>query len=126
MPFRTPTIAVIGTLAALGLGACGNENRPAGQHASRVDVKTFIFRPSHLVVSRGTTVTWHNADQTNHTVTSGRRANADSLGRPDGRFDGKLGPTGGTYSRKFTSAGTFRYFCKLHTGSGMTGEVTVR
>ena len=126
MPFRTPTIAVLGTLAALGLGACGSDDRPAGRNASRVDVRTFIFRPSHLTVAPGTTVVWHNADQAAHTVTSGTRANADTPGKPDGRFNGRLAESGGTFAHRFAAAGIYRYFCALHTGSGMTGEVTVR
>jgi plastocyanin len=126
MPFRTPAIAALGTLAALGLGACGNDDRPAGHTAPRVDVRTFIFRPSHLVVAPGTTVTWHNSDQAEHTVTSGGRPDPDTPGKPDGRFSGKLADSGGTFSHTFASAGIYRYFCALHTGSGMTGTVTVR
>jgi plastocyanin len=127
MPLRTPALALVAGSAALFVAACGGgEERAAKTHAAHVEVRTFIFRPSSLVVSPGTTVTWRNSDQAEHTVTSGPRADPDSPGRPDGRFSGRLTESGGTFSHTFTSAGTYRYFCALHTGSGMTARVTVR
>jgi plastocyanin len=118
--------ALIAAVATLSLGACGGGEEPAKDGASHVAVKTFIYRPSNLVVSTGTTVTWRNEDQADHTVTSGTRANPDSAGKPDGGFDGKLRESGGTFSHTFTKPGTYEYFCALHTGGGMTAKVTVR
>ena len=129
--------------SALALGACGGEDRadssqePAGASKQRpaaaasahgghaVAVKTFIYRPSRLAVKRGATVKWTNSDEAAHTATSGARANPDAPGKKDGRFDGALKASGGTFSHTFTKAGTYRYFCALHTGSGMTGVVVV-
>jgi plastocyanin len=50
-------------------------------------------------------------------VTSGTRPNKD------GKFDGTLGASG-TFSFTFTTAGTYQYFCTVH--SSMNGTITVK
>lgn len=79
-----------------------------------VSIKNFVFDPASITVKVGTTVTWANADQDPHTVTS----------------DGKSGPLnskplnqGDTYQYTFTQAGTFSYLCTIHPF--MTATVTV-
>jgi len=67
----------------------------------------------------GETVTWFNQDSAVHTVTSG----SISSGGVDGKFDSSLFMAGSTFSHKFTSSGTFDYFCMVHPW--MTGEVKV-
>jgi len=81
-----------------------------------IDVQGFKF-PPNMDVAVGTTVTWTNKDSTGHTVTSGTRPNKD------GKFDGQL-PASGTFSFTFTTAGTYQYFCTIH--SSMNGTITVK
>ncbi len=72
----------------------------------------FAFQPVSVSVSKGGTVTWTNNDSSPHTVTAA-----------DGSFDsGNMAP-GASYSRTFTSAGTFAYSCAYH--SSMQGSVVV-
>jgi plastocyanin len=121
-------IAVASAAAAL-VGGCGGggaterpadaEARPASSPAS-VTVKTFSFAPDPLEIAAGQTVTWTNRDSAVHTVTSGTRK------RPDGSFDERLAESSGTSTHKFEQPGTYRYFCSLHSGPGMTGAVVVR
>jgi plastocyanin len=73
----------------------------------------FVYSPSSLTVSVGTTVTWTNGDSTAHTVTSDTNL-----------FDSGSIPPNGHFSYMFPNAGTFRYHCTLHPG--MTGSVTVQ
>jgi plastocyanin len=79
-----------------------------------VSIKNFAFDPISITVKVGTTVTWTNADQDPHTVTS----------------DGKSGPLnskplnqGDTFQYTFSQAGTFSYLCTIHPF--MTATVTV-
>jgi len=77
-----------------------------------VDISNFSFGPNELEVKVGTTVTWTNKDNAEHTVTA-----------DDGTFDsGTLGK-GSSFSYTFTEAGSFPYFCEFHYS--MTGVVTV-
>ncbi|HTK43145.1 MAG TPA: plastocyanin/azurin family copper-binding protein [Gemmatimonadales bacterium] len=82
-----------------------------------VTVKTFTFGPKVLEVTPGTTVTWTNADDIEHTVTAG-----DPEG-PSGMFDRPLLKKGAVASVRFDSVGTWSYYCKRH--SFMRGEVRV-
>ncbi|HEV2250976.1 MAG TPA: plastocyanin/azurin family copper-binding protein [Candidatus Limnocylindria bacterium] len=117
-----PIIALVG-IAALG-SACGSSgtSAPAAATAApaaaalNVDVQGFKF-PANLDVARGTKVTWTNKDTAAHTVTSGTRPTKD------GRFDGQL-PAAATFSFTFTEAGTYQYFCSIH--SSMNGTITVK
>lgn len=61
----------------------------------------FAFSPQTLNISAGTTVTWNNTTSAPHTVTGG------SFG------SGTISP-GGSFSFKFTQAGTFAYHCMFH------------
>jgi plastocyanin len=79
-----------------------------------MSIKNFTFDPPSITVKVGTTVTWTNADQDPHTVTS----------------DGKSGPLnskplnqGDTFQYTFSQAGTFSYLCTIHPF--MTATVTV-
>lgn len=70
-------------------------------------------------MSAGTTLVFENLDSTTHTVTAGTREAPDP-----GRFDVELGP-GDTAAWAFDAPGTYDYFCALHSGSGMTGQIRV-
>jgi plastocyanin len=105
--------ALLMLAAVLALAGCGG-----GQRAT-VDVRTFQFRPDPLKVPAGTRVTFVNHDAIGHTVTSGTRKD------PDGHFDLKLAASTGKATITFADAGTYRYFCSVHPGAGMTGEVIV-
>ena len=74
---------------------------------------TTAFAPSPIAVSVGGTVTWANNDNVAHTSTA------------DGGAwnSGSIAP-GATFSRTFSSAGTFQYHCTIHPG--MVGTVNVQ
>ena len=72
----------------------------------------FAFTPATLTVARGSSVRWTNADGAPHTVTA-----------DDGSFASGTLAENATFTRAFRAAGTFAYFCTIH--SSMTGTVVV-
>lgn len=85
---------------------------------SDVTIKTFQFKPTPIEVKAGTRVTWANADDITHTVTSGTPENRD------GQFNTRLPGKGTTFSFIFSKAGTYTYFCDRH--QSMRGEIQVK
>lgn len=113
-------LGLVATTAIL-LAACGGAAAPASVATTAptvapspsaapvaIDVQGFKFAPATLEIPVGTTVTWTNKDTAGHTATSGK---PDAK---DGKFDGLLDPSGGSFSFKFTTAGTYDYFCAKH------------
>jgi plastocyanin len=83
--------------------------------AAKVSIDNFVFDPKEVVVMVGATITWVNADDVVHTVTSKA---APPL------FDSRTLHTGDTFSFEFKTPGTYDYFCKAHPY--MTGKVIVK
>lgn len=86
------------------------------------------FSPSTLDLRVGDTVHWV-WQASGHTVTSGSDGTADGVfcSPNDGTCAGA--PTsseGSTYDHRFTTPGTFPYFCRPHSDMGMIGSVTVQ
>ena len=80
-----------------------------------VRIKGIEFSPRSLVVYRGDRVTWRFLDaDTPHNVVS--------RGTP--RFTSSPTKRSGTYTVRFTRAGTYRYVCTIHFN--MTAKVVVR
>lgn len=117
-------------LVALALAGCGTDSdrswgvsRSAVTATAEITVVDFAYEPATLTVVPGTTVTWVNADDFAHTVTSGPART------PDGTFDEPLGSpdrhgaAGTTATVTFDTPGTYPYACALHPG--MVGEVVV-
>ena len=89
------------------------KDMPSSSTANQVMVENFSFQPSTLTVKAGTTVTWVNHDDEPHTV------NENNKTFKSGTLD-----TDGKFSYKFTSPGTYSYFCSLHPR--MTGQIIVK
>jgi amicyanin len=100
-------------------GAAASEgpptDAPVGAAEATVSIDQFAFSPKELVVTAGATVTWVNAEDFPHTVTS---AAAPPL------FDSKTLDKDDKFSFQFKTPGTYDYLCKLHPY--MTGKVIVK
>jgi plastocyanin len=74
-------------------------------HAAEATVRigNFAFAPPVLTVKAGTVVTWTNEDDIPHTVVAAGRS-----------FKSKPLDTDERYSFKFTTPGSYEYFCSLH------------
>jgi plastocyanin len=107
---------VLVALLALGLAACPNRSpspdfSPTGLQIHATKTKT--FDPVTLTITKGTTISWDNTTGIGHNVTF---ENGPAFNKPlnnDMYFD-----------RKFTTVGTFNYFCAIH-GRSMHGTVVV-
>ena len=88
--------------------------RPASATSGpAVSVENFNFTPAELTVPAGTTVTWTNHDDVEHTVT----ASDNGFGSPSIQTDGQ-------FSYTFAKPGTYTYFCAIHPF--MTAKVIVQ
>ena len=86
---------------------------PTSSTPNEVTVENFSFQPGALTVKAGTTVTWVNHDDIPHTVYEN-----------DKRFKSDTMDTDGMFSYKFTTPGTYSYYCSLHPR--MTGQIIVK
>ena len=86
---------------------------PTSSSPNQVIMENFSFQPGTLTVKAGTTVTWINHDDDPHTV------NENNKTFKSGTLD-----TDAKFSYKFTSPGTYSYFCSLHPR--MTGQIIVK
>ena len=113
-----PALIAGATAIACASTASPSANAPsAAATKAAVTIKGFAFSPATLEVTKGTVVTFTNNDSTTHTVTSGANRTKD------GKFDKQL--SGSTEdSITFDTAGTFEYFCNIH--SSMKGTVVVK
>lgn len=119
-------LAVLGSCSGDGNGSDARADGPAAETSAagskaEVTIHTFNFQPDPITVKAGTTVVFSNDDKILHTVTSGTREKPT----PD-RFDGKLDGTGSTFEVTLDEPGTYPYFCMIHPGQGMTGEIIVQ
>jgi plastocyanin len=138
MPFALatrPAVLAGALAAAMGLAACGTSAAtassssaaptmtmpmPSGAGAApaapvatdHVAIQTFAFGPGTVTVRPGTTVTWTQQDEDQHTVTA-----------DDASFASSPLITGQTYTHTFTAPGTYHYHCAIHPF--MHGTVTV-
>lgn len=93
-------LALVGAFASIPSLAAPPPAR-AAEHAVQITDST--FSPATLTIAVGDTVTWRNADDRPHTVTS-----------KDGAFDSGNLDEGVGYSFTFTEPGTYTYLCEYH------------
>lgn len=111
---------LVGTAGLLG-GLLPGTRPPAaraGGTAGAVTYQTFQIQPTQLEVPSGSTVTWTNNDDIEHTVTAG------TPGRRTGMFNQALNGKGKTFSFTFAKAGSYAFFCDRH--QFMRGEIVVK
>jgi plastocyanin len=111
MRIKTLRVLRAAILSAL-LGAAAFYFPVGAAESARVVVKEFMFEPTTLKVSAGTTVTWANMDEEPHTVVS-----------DTGVFRSGALDAGDTYSFKFDKPGTYHFTCSIHPR--MVGTVVV-
>jgi plastocyanin len=100
--------------AAAGIAALAVAS-PVAHGASKktVTVKNFKFTPAKVTIKKGDSVTWKFVkDPAPHNVTG------------SGGIKSKSKITTGSYTKKFSKAGTFKYICSIHPN--MKGTVVVK
>ena len=81
--------------------------------APQVMIDNFVYSPVPLTVKVGTTVTWINHDDIPHTVDS-----------TQGKFKSAPLDTDDKFEFKFTEAGEYPFYCRIHPK--MTGKIIVQ
>jgi plastocyanin len=81
--------------------------------APEVKIDNFAFTPGAISIKRGTQVTWINHDDIPHTVDS-----------TQGKFKSAALDTDQKFQFRFTEAGEYPYYCRLHPK--MTASITVQ
>ena len=102
----TGALVLPGAAARAGGGFCHNDTQTE-RSGTVVVYRDFCPTPTILHVNVGQTVTWRNADDFDHTVTSG--------------FGGWAMQTLGaqqTFSHRFGVAGSYAYYCMIHPNMG--------
>jgi plastocyanin len=74
------------------------------EKARTITIKNLKYDPPKLTIKAGETVTWINADDNDHTVTSDEK---------DGFGSDNLG-NGDKFRHAFETKGTYKYHCKYH------------
>jgi plastocyanin len=114
-PRFTFAIVLAVLLATVAMGAkksTDKSDKAADEKGDQVSIKDMKFSPATLTVKPGTTVTWTNKDDHDHTVVAS-----------DESFkSGNLGH-GETFEHKFDKKGKFKYACSYHPR--MKGTVVV-
>jgi plastocyanin len=80
---------------------------------SQVLIDNFVYSPVPLTIKVGTTVTWINHDDIPHTVDS-----------TQGKFKSAALDTDDKFEFKFTEAGEYPFYCRIHPK--MTGKIVVQ
>jgi plastocyanin len=99
-------------ILAAGCGGSDGPSSPSGG-VNTVTVGNNFYSPVDLSVTPGTTVTWQwAANAVAHNVTFDDNAQSPTQ-------------SSGTFTRTFSTAGTFPYHCTIHTAAVMHGTITV-
>jgi plastocyanin len=85
----------------------------APSHDATISISEFMFSPTSMTVTAGTTVHWKNLDGEPHTVRS-----VDSSFRSDPLDQND------SFAFKFDKPGTYRYVCSIHPQ--MVGTIIVK
>ncbi len=113
------------TIAAAGCGGAGSYSSstsptptPSGPTSITIvsgasGLTSTAFNPNPIVVPVGSSVTWTNGDNTAHTSTAN-----------DGSWNSGNIAAGQSYTRTFSTAGSFAYHCGIHPNR--VGTVTVQ
>ena len=130
---RAASPLAAGLLLVVALASCGGDDGsaggaepdgggPAASATADVTVEAFTFAPDPIEVEAGTTITFTNGDDIDHTVTAGTREDPT----PE-VFDGPLPEEGSTFEVTLDEPGTYDYYCSLHgtTTAGMVGSIVV-
>ena len=126
---RNPAVGLLMLTAAVLTGCGGGSSEdaasePAAEEAAGsgalVTIETFNFQPDPITVKAGDLIVFKNSDKIDHTVTAGTR----EAPAPE-QFDGDLPQQGAEFELTLDEPGTYDYFCEIHKGPGMTGQIIV-
>ena len=103
----------------------GGTTNPGGTVTNTVNLADQAFNPATVTVPAGTTVTWQWPSTCSDGYGGYYTCPTHSVVFDDGSNIQSPTQSSGTFTRTFSSAGTFKYHCAIH-GSGMSGTVVVQ
>ena len=118
-------LAIMASLSSITLMStfCGSSAsipiQPGNTNDSHeIVIQNSAFEPKSITITKGTTVTWINRDNTLHMLRSGTPLKADGLFTSGdmGNFE--------TFRYTFDKPGTYFYFCQIHPG--LHGTIVVQ
>jgi plastocyanin len=119
----------VGVPAQPGTGTIASE-QSAVKPAAVVQMQGEQFAPQNVTIRAGQSVEWKNNTGDPHTVTlvPDRALVSADAALPNNAqpFDSGTISAGMSFTHTFTVPGTYRYYCTLHEGNGMVGEVIVK
>lgn len=103
---------------SLGLGALPPASAGSDTLVQMLDTGTMRFAPKTVAIPMGSRILWRNDGTLRHTTTT--------LTRYPSTWDRNLAPDA-SYAKRFSFAGTFPYYCTLHSNGtgGMVGTVRI-
>ena len=121
------TKTVCAALAFILTAACGGSDEDNGLNTppppGGISVTNNAFSPATKTVSVGTTVTWAWSSCSGGDIYGPETCVAHSVNFADGTKSATQEK--GSYSRTFSSAGSYPYQCAVH-GAAMSGTITVQ
>ncbi|HSH68260.1 MAG TPA: cupredoxin domain-containing protein [Bacteroidia bacterium] len=100
---------------AIATSACKKQD-PGTPGENEIFLEYKTFHPTQLAVQKGTTVTFINKDNADHTVTSTTKL-----------FDSGRIRSGDSYTFTFNDAGVFYFYCNYHSSNSQEqGAILVK
>ena len=103
--FHILTFSILFTAIFSG---CDNSATDNGYKKNLIDTEILDFTLEEISVSVGTTIVWTNLDYKTHTTTSGIPPDKSGL------WDSPFLDENEEFRFKFTAAGEFPYWCRVH------------
>jgi plastocyanin len=85
-----------------------------------------VFEPDKITIKAGETITFKNNAGFPHNIIFDEDAVPEGVAADKLSKEDYLNAPGETYEVKFTTAGTYGYYCEPHQGAGMKGQITVQ
>ena len=116
-----------GLAAGLALSTVNAPGFAAGSTAVKMgsDSGQLVFQPDEVKVCAGDTITWTNNKGGPHNVVFNADAIPSGVDADSISMDDQLGDEGATYSKSFSTKGSYGYYCEPHAGAGMLGTLIV-
>lgn len=113
-------------VAAVSFWTINSQTAFAASTTVNVGLGGTRFSPTNVTILVNNSVVWI-WNSTFHSSTSGTNGvPGDDNGVPSGSWDsGVIMSTPFSFTNTFTSTGVFSYYCRIHFGVGMTGQVFV-
>lgn len=85
-----------------------------------------IFDPPKLSICKGDTVNWVIVKGGPHNVIFDEEAIPSGVKSEEISMEDQMGEEGESFSKTFSTAGVYGYYCEPHRSAGMQGELTVK